>query len=153
MTTALPPSVGDPRLRAQLPAAVLARPLHDGVPRRVWWEVARCLEVTGHAVACAQEGSDPSTTAALAGAALRETSAALAALAPTATARPPSSWSPRTSSRRPAASVERTWFRLAGLLVGPAPADVRVLAQVLGDHEAALVAWRQVLLAPARLSA
>lgn len=144
MTTTLSPSVGDPWLRAQLPAAVLARPLHDGVPRHVWWEVARCLEVTGHAVACAQEGSDPSTTAALAGAALRETAAAQSSLG---------TCPPGPDRRHRAPSVERTWFRLAGLLAGPAPADPRVLAHVLADHAAALSDWRGVLRGPGRLAA
>jgi hypothetical protein len=147
------PSVGDAWLRAQLPGAVLARPLDDAVPRPVWQLVARSLEVTGHAVACAQEGSDPVTTAALAGAALRQTSCASACLARTGGARQEPAWTPARPPRRVASPVERTWFRLAGLLAGPDPADVRVLAQVLADHEAALAAWRQVLLAPTRLSA
>ena len=151
------PSVGDPELRAQLPAAVLARPPHDAVARDVWQQVARSLEVTGHAVACAQEGTDPGWTAVLAGCAAQETADAAALLAAPRTDRPPARVLPgagRATDRRrsPVPAVERTWFRLAGLLVGPVPVDVRVLAAVLADHRAGLEAWRRVLLAPRRLA-
>ena len=147
---ALPPRVADRWLRAQLPLAVQARPVDDTVPRAVWRQVALSLEATGHAAACAEEGTDPSATAVLAAIAAHETAEAetlaheALLLGPAAPVRAP--------HRRPGlAPVERTWFRLAGLLAGPAAADGQVLLAVLADHRAALDEWQRVLLAPTRL--
>jgi len=142
------PRISDPWLRAQLPAAVRARPADEQVPAAAWRQVAACLEATGHAAACAQDGTDPSSVAVLASLALHETEAA-AELVPPAPAR-----SSRPTGARPAVvPVERTWFRLAGLLAGPVPGDPGLLAVVLDDHRAALLDWQRILLAPARLAA
>lgn len=144
--------IGEPWLRAQLPGAVLARPDDDTVDRAVWWLVAQCLEATAHAVACAQDGTDPSSVAVLATYALDDTSTALAGLARAGrSAGPALRVLPRSVAALPLVPVERTWFRLAGLLAGPAPADPPVLAAVLADHRAGLGRWREVLLGPARL--
>ncbi len=150
--------IAEPWLRAQLPGAVLARAEHDTVDRAVWWLVAQCLEATAHTIACAQDGTDPSSVAVLATFALDDTSSAIAGLVRARHGRRPGHL--RLVDREPAAPagtgpylvpVERTWFRLAGLLAGPGPADPDLLVAVLADHRAALAGWREVLLAPARL--
>jgi hypothetical protein len=145
--------ISEPWLRAQLPGAVLARPDDDPVDRSVWWAVAQCLEATAHAMACAQDGTDPSSVAVLATFAMDDTATARAALLRTWQEAP--SWQlprqPGGTTGRSArlVPVERTWFRLAGLLAGAAGPEL--LAAALADHRAALGQWRQVLLGPARL--
>jgi hypothetical protein len=144
--------IAEPWLRAQLPGAVLARPQDDLVDRAVWWLVAQCLEATAHAIACAQDGTDPSTVAVLATFAVDDTSAAVTALARTRSDRPAGPPQPAATARGTRlVPVERTWFRLAGLLAGPAPADPALLAVGLTDHRGALGRWREVLLGPARV--
>ena len=143
--------IAEPWLRAQLPGAVLARPQDDPVDRAVWWLVAQCLEATAHAIACAQDGTDPSTVAVLATFAVDDTSAAVTALARTRSDRAAGPVHPSVPPATRLVPVERTWFRLAGLLAGPAPADPVLLAAALADHRAGLGRWREVLLGPARL--
>jgi len=55
------------------------------------------------------------------------------------------------SVRDAAVPVERSWLRLAGLLLSPVPCDVLLLDAVLVSHHAALTSWRRVLLGPVRL--
>ena len=149
---AVPPRISDRWLRAQLPLAVHARPADDTVPCQVWRQVALCLEATGHAAACAEDGTGPSATAVLAAIAARETVEAQELACGSLLLGPPAPV--RAPRRRPGlAPVERTWFRLAGLLAGPAVADGQVLLAVLSDHRAALEQWQRVLLAPGHLAA
>ncbi|HEU0101404.1 MAG TPA: hypothetical protein VFR07_03720 [Mycobacteriales bacterium] len=152
--TALGARIPEPWLRAQLPVAVAARPLGDAVPRGVWRQVAVALEATAHAMACAQDGTAPTDTAALAAIAVAETQTA-AVRVHAVLGRLPGPLRedvPRGTGRRPRlVPVERTWYRLAGLLAGPVPGDPLLLALVLADHRAALAQWQDVLLAPERL--
>lgn len=156
------PRIADRSLRAQLAAAVLARPADDELPPEVWQQVALCLERTGHAVACAQDGTDPTAVAGLAGVAVSESCEASSLLrAAQQRQRRGGSLAPtggtglrsgRTLARRPrVVPVERTWFRLAGLLVGPGATDPQILAAMLADHRSALADWQRILLAPPRL--
>ena len=142
----------DPAVRRALPAAALARPSDDRVGQEVWREVARCLEGTSAAAACALEGSDPSVSAVLASCALAETSRASALLA----AEQPGRHLPRTWPRSPAPDgpgvpVERTWQRLVALLLDRQPVDPVELADALEQHRTSLVAWRRLLLGPVRV--
>ena len=155
---ALRHGLDDPWLRTQLPAAVQARPDDDGVDPRVWRQVADCLDATALAARCATEGGRPTRTAVLVSAALQQTSRTAAEVVrgqvreggrpPQGRAVVPLQQRSRSAGQVP---VERTWFRLAGLLLGPAPADGVLLAQVLDEHCAALAQWRRVLLGPVRV--
>ena len=126
----------------------------DALPVEVWRDVAECLEVTGLALACARDGGDPSASALLASCAMYGASRASAGvvqeLARTGTSRrlrEPSG----AAARQAAVPVERSWLRLAGLLLSPVPCDVVLLDAVLVSHHMALTAWRRVVLGPVRL--
>jgi len=139
--------------RSQIEAVARAR-TEDALPVQVWRDVAECLEITGVALTCARDGGDPAASALLASCARYAVARAGAGvtqeLARTSAARrlhpgPPG------GLRDAAVPVERSWLRLAGLLLSPVPCDVLLLDAVLVGHHAALTAWRRVLLGPVRL--
>ena len=138
---------------SQLHAVARARTT-DALPVEVWRNVAECLEVTGLALSCARDGGDPSASALLASCAMYGASRASAGVARELerTGVPRELRSDAVAAVRDAAvPVERSWLRLAGLLLSPVPCDVLLLDAVLVRHHAALTTWRRVLLGPVRL--
>jgi len=149
----LSPTCGTPD-GSELKAVALAR-TGDALPVELWRDVAECLEVTGLALTCARDGGDPSASALLASCAMYGASRASAGVVQeldrTGTPRRLRDGAAQALLRDAAVPVERSWLRLAGLLLSPVPCDVLLLDAVLVSHHAALSSWRRVLLGPVRL--
>lgn len=117
-------------LRLALPRAVLARPEDDGVGLAGWLAVAETLEATAHALACCSDGTSRAVVDVLVEHALRTAVRAEALLR---------AGEPECDDRQ--LSVERSWWRLAALVVGAAPADLDLLRACLRQHRDALGRW------------
>lgn len=130
----------NPAVRAQLPAGVLARPLDDAVPLHVWVRVAETLEASAHAMACAADGTSAAVLEVLVGFAEGTAARTEADLA----------WHRTTSAPDRLAgnavqATERSWLRLAAVLLGAPPADPELLRSCVRQHHDALAAWRATL--------
>lgn len=128
----------DPALRSQLPAGVLARPLDDAVPLHVWVLVAETLEASAHALSCVGDGTSGAVVEVLVGfaegtAGRAEAELLVHVLAPAAA---------REQAGSALQVAERTWLRLAAVLLSAPPTDPSLLLTCIRDHRRALAAWR-----------
>lgn len=124
-------------LRTALPAAVLARPADDGVQLTSWVLVARTLEATAHALECADGAAPWVVLTAMRTIAQHTAERVCVDLGTCHGAR-------ETVLRGSRLEVERSWLRLAGMLLGPALPDAAPLVRAAVAHRDALAAWAQL---------
>lgn len=135
-----------PALRERVRQAVLDRPYERCAPPQVWCAVGDALS----AAAAALERTASSPAAAVLAAQVAEDAALAALVALHAAPGPGRTVLLQGRVAGGAAPVERTCWRLAGLLLGPAPTDRGLLAAALADSAATLASWRRDLPAPRR---